>query len=262
MKILFIGDIFGRAGRDIIKKLLPEIKQELKPDLVIANAENLTNGSGFSYKHIQEMKKAGIDFFTSGNHVWSNKDGVQHLDDKTFPVLRPANYPPGVAGRGSEIVKVGRKKVLVVNLMGRSFIRKHFDCPMRTMDDILEKYKKEKLSAIFVDYHAETTAEKYALGYYLDGKVSAVIGTHTHVPTADAHILAKGTAYITDAGMTGPFESVIGVKKEIVLEKFLTQIDKKHEPETKGKKVFSGVIIEIDEKTKKALNIKHVLKFS
>jgi 2',3'-cyclic-nucleotide 2'-phosphodiesterase len=260
MKILFLGDILGRGGRETIKALLPKIKKQHNPDIVIANAENLTHGSGFSAKSIQEMTDAGIDFFTSGNHTWSNADGVKNMDKKNFPIIRPANFSRAkIEGRGYEIVKCKNgEKILVINLIGRVFMKKNFECPFYKADEIIKKHEKEDVSAIFVDFHAEATSEKMALAFYLDGKVSAVIGTHTHVPTADYRVLEKGTAYMSDAGMTGPLDSVIGVKKELVIKNFLTQMSVKHEPETSGEMVLSGALIDIDSKTKKALNIQHI----
>lgn len=260
MKIFFIGDIFGEGGRETVKAVLPGLKEKYSPDLVISNAENLTHGSGFSYDSIQEMIDAGIDFFTSGNHAWSNADGLKHLDDKSFPVLRPANFSPfPLPGRGYEIVKCKNgEKVLIINLIGRIFMKKNFECPFLVTDRILDEVAGEDLSAVFVDFHAEATSEKEALGYYLEGRVSALIGTHTHVATADARILDEGTAYMSDVGMTGPINSVIGVKKDIIISSFLTQLHAKHKPETSGPMIFSGVVIEVDSSTKKALNIEHV----
>lgn len=262
MKILFIGDIYAKPGRELVKKLLPGIKKKFKPDLVLANPENLSHGNGFSYESIMEMRAAGIDFFTSGNHVWENKSGVDHLNDPDFPALRPANYPPGAPGRGYDFITVKGKKVLVISLIGQVFMKGHFDCPLRAADKILVESRKEKPDVIFVDLHAEATSEKYALAYYLDGRISALVGTHTHVQTNDARILEKGTAYISDVGMTGSFDSVIGVKKEIIVHQFLTQLPVKHEPETEGKMAFSAVIMEIDARTGKALNIKSILEFA
>ncbi len=263
MKILFIGDIFARPGRDVVKKLLPEIKEELKPDLVFANAENLTHGNGFIPEHIEEMKQAGIDYFTTGNHVWGNRNGMMELNNPNFPVIRPANYPqlPEVPGRGYQIIETGMmEKVLLVNLMGRVGIKKDFDCPFLTMDRILRETSHERFAAIIVDFHAEATSEKYALGLYLDGKVSAVFGTHTHVPTADLRILPGGTAFMGDLGMVGALNSVIGVKKDVIINSFLTQLPAKHEPESEGQMLFSGALVELDEKSQKALNVLHVHK--
>lgn len=260
MKILFIGDIFGEGGRKTVKSVLPNVIAEHSPDAVMANAENITHGSGFSHKSIQEMREAGIDFFTSGNHAWSNPDGLKHLDDPDFPVIRPANFSAfDLPGRGYDIFTCKNgEKILVINLMGRVFMKRSFECPFFAMEKILEETAGEDLSAVFLDFHAEATSEKEAMGFYLDGRVSAVIGTHTHVPTADYRILSNGTAYMSDAGMTGPEDSVIGVKKEIILSSFLTKIQKKHEPETSGPMIFSGVIIDIDSASRKALNIEHV----
>ncbi len=260
MKILFLGDILGRGGRETVKALLPAIKKEHNPDITIANAENLTHGSGFSKKSIKEMIDAGIDFFTAGNHTWSNVDGVKQLEEKNSPIIRPANFSASeIPGRGHKIIKCKNgEKILIINLIGRVFMKKNFECPFRKAEEILKETKQEKLSAIFVDFHAEASSEKMALGFYLDGKISALIGTHTHVPTADYRILENGTAYMTDAGMTGPLDSVIGVKKELIIKNFLTQMSVKHEPEVSGKMVLSGVLIDIDSKTKKALNIQHI----
>ena len=264
MKILFIGDIVGRGGREAVKEILPKVREEYSPDLVIANAENLSHGNGFTPEHIEEMQKAGIDFFTSGHHVWGNKSGVLKLNDPKFPVTRPANYPSSnTPGRGYEIIEDGMmNRLLVVNMQGQVFMRPHVDSPFKIMDKILQETAHENLAGIIVDFHAEATSEKYTLGLYLDGKVSAVVGTHTHVATADAHIFENGTAYISDAGMVGAYDSSIGVKKDLIINKFLTQMPAKHEPETEGKMVFGSVLIEIDEKTKKALDIKQIIKFT
>ena len=261
MKTLFIGDIQGRPGRQTVENALPDIIHQHKPDLVMANAENLAHGKGVTSSTIKEMQRAGIHFFTSGNHIWGNKEGVRHLDDKKFPVIRPANYPPGVPGRGYEIFEDGMmNRVLVINLIGRVFMHKDYDCPFRCVDQILKDNEHERFAAIFVDFHCEATSEKLALGLYLDGRVSAVIGTHTHVPTADARILPGKTAYMSDAGMVGALNSGIGVREDIVINSFLKQIPVKHEAEDRGDMVFSSALIEVDEKTQKAVNIEHIQK--
>lgn len=258
MKILFIGDIFSSLGRETVKKVLPDLKREIQPDLVIANAENLTHGDGFTSKHIEEMRAAGIDFFTSGNHAWGKIDGVSKLDNKDFPVIRPANFPSEeTPGRGYEVLEVGGRKILIINLMGRVFMGKHLDCPFRTFDKIWEKVEVDN---VIVDFHAEATSEKMAFAFYVDGRASAVIGTHTHVPTNDFRILEKGTAYITDVGFTGSLDSVIGMKKEVIIKGFMTQLPIKHEPEKEGPAVFNSVLIELDDQSKKAFNITHVQK--
>jgi hypothetical protein len=263
MKILFIGDIFARPGREVIRKILPQVKKQYSPDFIIANAENTTHGNGFSPETIAELQKVGVNFFTLGDHAWGNHDGVLKIDDPKFPVIRPANYPPkNVPGRGYAIVDGPMMtKILIINLMGRVFMKRDFDCPFRALDSILEQTRHENFSAIIVDFHAEATSEKYALGFYADGRVSAVLGTHTHVPTKDLRILEGGTAFISDVGMTGPLDSVIGVKKEIIIRSFLTQMPVKHEPETEGKMVFNAVLLELDDKTKKALNVEHIQEF-
>lgn len=263
MKILFVGDIIGRPGRNTVAKLLPGILAEHSPDLVLANAENLTHGSGFSPKHIEEMRALGIDAFTTGNHVWDRQDGVDELDKKSFPVIRPANFVDDrLPGRGHDVFecKDGRE-ILVINLMGEVFLKSEVNSPFRAADRILEKYKGYDLAGIFVDFHAETTSEKYALGYYLDGRVSAVVGTHTHVATKDARILPQGTAYISDVGMAGPYDSIIGVKKDLIIKRFLDDEKVPFTPESEGEMVLNAVLVELDDQNGKALNITHVSKF-
>ncbi|MFA5947930.1 MAG: TIGR00282 family metallophosphoesterase [Candidatus Gracilibacteria bacterium] len=260
MKLLFIGEIVAKAGRETVKKILPDLRAKYKPDLIIANCENISHGNGFSPSAIKEMQKEGINFFTSGDHCFGNRLGMMSLDDPKFPVIRPANYPPeNVPGRGYQIIEDGMmNKILVVNLMGRVFMKKDFDCPFRTMDRILRETAHERLSAIIVDFHAEATSEKYAMGFYLDGKVSLIVGTHTHVATRDFRILDKGTAFICDIGMIGCLDSVIGVRKEVIINSFLTQLPVKHEPEENGKKIFNSVFVELDEKNMKALNVEQL----
>lgn len=262
MQILFIGDIVAEPGRKTVKKILPEVLKKYKPDLVIANGENITHGDGFSPEHIEEMRKLGINFFTTGNHVWSHKDGVGKLSDPNFPIIRPANYPSKYTpGRGYAIIEDKlKRKILVINLLGLVFMGRNLDSPFKMADTILNETSRENLSGIIIDFHAEATSEKYALGFYLDGKVSAIIGTHTHVQTADERIFENGTAYISDVGMVGAYDSVIGVKKDLMVNHFFTQLPVKHEPEDKGKMVFGALFIELDEKSKKALNVERILK--
>lgn len=264
MKILAIGDIFAKSGRKTIQKLLPEIIQEHTPDLVIANAENLSHGNGFSPEHITAMQEAGINFFTSGDHTWGNKSGIMKLNDPNFPVIRPANYPsPNTPGKGYKIIEDGNlNKILIISLLGRVFMKKDYDCPFKKFDQILQETAHENPNAIFIDFHTEATSEIAAFGFYADGKASIVVGTHTHVPTADTRILEHNTAFMTDIGMTGPLDSVIGVKKDIIINSFLTQMPVKHEPELQGKMVLNAVLVGIDEKTKKAQNIQHIQKFT
>lgn len=258
MKILFIGDIFGKPGRKTVAKLLKPLREKHNLELVIANAENMRHGKGVSESNLNEMREAGVDFFTSGNHIFKEKDIIGAIDNPKLGLLRPANYAPDVPGRGYAIVETAMlKKVLVINLLGRLFMPHHADCPFRAMDNILEETKNEQLSAIFVDFHAEASSEKIALAYYLDGRVSAVVGTHTHVPTADARILEGGTAFQTDAGFTGPLNSIIGLDKENIIKNFLTAMPVTHEVAS-GPTVFNGVIVEIDEDSKRAKAIESI----
>lgn len=261
MKIIFIGDIFGRPGREAVKKALPEYREKYGAHLVIANAENIHHGKGITEDDLHEMQKAGVDFFTSGNHVFKERAIIPFMDSKRVPLVRPANYPQNVPGRGYEIVEGGLKqRVLVINLMGRIFMPMHLDCPFRAADKILEETRHEQLAAIFVDFHAETTSEKMALAHYLDGRVTAVVGTHTHVPTADERVLSGGTAFQSDAGFTGPIDSVIGAEKKGIIEHFLSQMPVKHEVAS-GPTVFNSCLIEVDDKTRKAVSIERLQRY-
>ncbi len=262
MNILFIGDIFGRPGRNTVKKLLPEYRKKLDIHLVIANAENMHHGKGVSEPLMKEMQSAGVDFFTSGNHVWKVREIIPRMDDPKLPLIRPANYPEQAPGKGYQVIEDSMKRrVLVINLMGRVFMPMHLDCPFRTADKILDEFENDdQISAIFVDFHAETTSEKMALAHYLDGRVTAVIGTHTHVPTYDARVLGGGTAFQSDVGFTGPIDSVIGLEKEGIIQNFITQVPHKHEVAT-GDTVFNAIKIEIDDKTRKALSVEQIQKY-
>lgn len=260
IKILFFGDVVGKIGRHGLKKILPTLKKKYKPDLVIANGENLAHGLGVTKKILIEIKGAGVDFLTSGNHIWKKKEIEEIFKDPEWQdfVIRPANWPEGVPGEGAKLLKVGKFFVLVINLMGRVFIGQDLDCPFRKLDEILAQYKGKKINAILVDIHGEATSEKVAMGWYADGRVSAVLGTHTHVGTADAKILPQGTAHITDAGMVGAKDSVIGMRKEQPLAGFLTQLPQAFEPPEKGEVIINAVYLEIDPKTKKAKKIQRV----
>lgn len=260
MKILHIGDICAKPGRRAVATVLPAIKEEYGIDFVIANAENIRHGSGVGEDNLKEMRSAGVDFFTSGNHVYKNKEILPFMDNERLGLIRPANYPPGVPGKGYMTVKTTlMKNVLVVNLLGRLFIKEKSDCPFRTMDAILAEHKGMDLSAIIVDFHAEATSEKVALAHYLDGRVSAVLGTHTHVATADERILEGGTAFQSDVGFCGPADSVIGVDKKIIIHHFLTQMPVKHKIAA-GPMIFNATVVEVDEKSGKALSIARVAR--
>lgn len=258
MKILFIGDIFAKPGRKMVRKFLPILKAEHQIDFVIANIENIAHGKGATPKTLDEMRKVGCDFFTSGNHIWKNQTIFDELNDPKSDLIRPANYPPGAPGFGYKIVKTGGKKIAIVNLIGRVFFTHHFDCPFRVAKEILSEIKK-KVDLIIIDFHAEATSEKIALKHYLDGEVTAIFGTHTHVPTADAEVTAKGTAYITDIGMVGPVDSIIGIKKEMILKNFLEQVPVKHEVQEEGDGIFASVLITLDKKTNQVIEIKQIV---
>jgi metallophosphoesterase (TIGR00282 family) len=221
MNVLFIGDIVGAPGRRAVEELLPRAVDHYFIDLVVANGENASGGLGITPPVADQLLSWGIDVLTSGNHIWKHKEIVPYLED-TDRLLRPANYPPDTPGQGLAIVETAAgERAAVINLEGRVFMSP-LECPFRTVDQVLDTLPKE-VKVILVDMHAEATSEKQAMGWYLDGRVSAVVGTHTHVQTADERVLPGGTGYISDAGMTGPVDSVIGMKKEIILERFLSQ---------------------------------------
>ena len=251
MKILVIGDIVGRPGRQIVHELLHGLRRQYEIDLVIANGENAAGGFGLTVKTAKELLRNGVDVFTSGNHIWAQKEIVPYLDDDDMPIVRPLNYPPGVPGRGYLITG----KAMVVNLIGRVFMS-DYDCPFRAMDSLLAE-TESRPPVIIVDFHAEATSEKIALGRYLDGRVSAVLGTHTHVGTIDAGILPGGTAYVTDIGMTGPSDSVIGDDADAVLQRFLTMMPH-HLTVGKGNPVLNAVMVEVDEDSGRATAIERI----
>ena len=245
MKILFIGDIVGRPGREAVAELLPALRREYAPDFVIANGENISGGKGLNSKNLDEMLKVGVDFFTSGNHIMRNKDLFPRMDEKEPKIIRPANFPPDNPGRGWRILETAlMKRLLVINLHGRVFIKQDYDCPFRAANRILEETAHEHIDEILVDFHAEATSEKAALAHYLDGRVTYFVGTHTHVPTADAQILPEGTAFISDVGMVGLKDSIIGVNKEEVIKNFLTQMPVKHQIAAEGTCVFGAVFLQ------------------
>jgi len=250
MKILFIGDIVGRPGRETVKALLPSLKEEFALDFIIANVENAAGGSGITPKVADELFGYGIDAFTSGDHIFKKRDVLSIINDEPR-LLRPANFPSVSPGRGAGIFKTkSGDPILLINLLGRVFMEAR-ECPFRV---VREEIDKNKNNIIIVDFHAEATSEKVAMGWFLDGVVSAVIGTHTHIQTADEKILPKGTAYITDAGMTGPHRSVIGRRIEDVLTRFITQVDQRFEVANEGLQL-QGVVFDIDENTGKARSI-------
>jgi len=259
MKVLFIGDIIGEPGRKALRQGLHKLVERLKIDFIIANAENAAGGFGITPSIGEEIFSLGVNVLTSGNHIWDKKDAVTYIAQEKR-LLRPANYPEDVPGNGSIIAETpDGERIAVLNVSGRVFMNL-IDCPFRASKREIHKLK-EQANVIVVDFHAEATSEKLAIGWFLDGEISAVIGTHTHVQTADETVLPKGTAYITDVGMTGPIDSVIGVKKEQIIGKFLTSMPVRFET-AKGQAVFSAVMIDIDSNSGKANSIQRLqLKF-
>lgn len=245
-----IGDVIGRPGRRAVHSLMPGLRHQFQLDTVIANAENAAGGKGLTPATAEELLQSGVDVLTSGNHIWAQKEIIPHLDGE-LPILRPLNYSPYAPGRG--YLMCGQ--VLVVNLAGRTFMG-DADCPFRAMDQLLEKLH-DKLSVVIVDFHAEATSEKNAMGYYLDGRVSAVLGTHTHVGTVDARILPQGTAFITDVGMVGPTDSVIGDDAKAVIQRFLTQMPHRLSV-GEGSVLFNSVLLEIEPSVGKAISITRI----
>ena len=250
MRIILVGDIIGRPGRRAIETLIPGLQKQYGIDLVIANGENAAGGIGLTRATAEELLDSGVDVITSGNHIWDQKDIIPHLDGE-LPIIRPLNYPPGVPGRGFLV----RGKAMVVNLIGRVFMS-NFDCPFRAMDQLLEGLD-QRPPIIIVDFHAEATSEKVAMGRYLDGRVSAVLGTHTHVGTIDARILPRGTAYVTDVGMTGPIDSVIGDDAEAVIHRFLTQMPHRLSVGS-GDVMFNSVLVDVDDESGRATAITRI----
>lgn len=255
MNILFIADVVARPGRWAVSQILPDLKKLHQIDFTVANVENAAGGFGLTKEIAKKIHSYGVNCLTSGNHIWDRKDILPYLDEDKR-ILRPANYPPGAPGRGAEVFETSQgRKIGVLNIQGRVYV-KETDCPFRAAKEEIRKLRQET-NTIIVDLHAEATSEKIALGWYLDGEVSAILGSHTHVQTADETILPKGTAYITDAGMTGAHDSVIGINKEDALARFLLQIPRRFTPARKDVK-FCGVLVTTDPDTGKALGIERV----
>jgi len=247
LRILMVGDVIGKPGRNAISVLLPELREKHSIDLIVANGENAAGGIGLTPDTAQEFFQSGVNVITSGNHIWHHKELLPYLESEPR-VLRPLNMPPGVPGQGYVIIE----KVMVVSLLGRVFIGP-FDCPFRAMDQLLEEINPRP-PIILVDFHAEATAEKVALGWYLDGRVSAVLGTHTHVGTIDFRVLPKGTAFVSDVGMVGAIDSVIGDDIDSVIERFLTLMPHRLSV-GKGNTMFNSVLVDVEEDSGKAVSI-------
>lgn len=258
ISILFVGDVFGKIGRQCVQKVLPELREEYRPDFVIANAENLAHGKGTTKQTLEELLAAGVDFCTGGNHTFAKEEIHELLANVGKPIIRPANLPAGTPGHGARVVEVGTRKALIINLLGRAFMKQLVDDPFVAFDRILAEHQSEELAAVFVDYHAETTSEKNAFAWYVDGRASAVVGTHTHIPTADPWVLPSGTAFVTDVGMCGGRDTVIGVLPSEAIKLYTSVSTGKSEPPTEGHCRFNSVLIEIDPRTRRATDIERI----
>jgi metallophosphoesterase (TIGR00282 family) len=258
MRILFFGDIVGRIGRQGLAKILPSMKIELQPDLILANVENAAHGAGISEKILNELRQTGIDFFTSGNHILAKPEAVSLLAAADSRVIRPANFPPATPGQGYKIIEVGSRRLLIINLLGQVFIKEECTNPFFKFDEIMANVDLTDLVGVIVDFHAEATSEKTAFAWYVDGRASAVLGTHTHIPTADLRILPAKTAYVTDVGMVGALDSVIGNTKEPIIEAFIKNEHPQIDIPKAGEVVVGAVFLELDPLTKKITNFYRV----
>ena len=255
MRILIVGDVVGRPGRKAFGKYTKELRQKHNIDIVIVNGENSAGGKGVSRKSLDELYAAGADIVTSGNHIWDNREVQGLIDDEPY-LVRPANYPEGAPGKGWCLYPFKAKNIAVINLSGRAFMP-DMDCPFQKIDDILSEIG-DQADIKILDFHAETTSEKMAMGFYLDGRVQVVVGTHTHIQTADERLLPNSTAYITDLGMVGPWNSVLGVKSDIIIKKFTSCMPVRFDL-ADGPAVYSAVIVEIDDATNKAVVVERLL---
>ncbi|HBH46666.1 MAG: hypothetical protein A2445_02550 [Candidatus Jacksonbacteria bacterium RIFOXYC2_FULL_44_29] len=255
LNVLFIGDIVSQLGRRAVQQVVAKLRKQESLDLVIANIENLAHGKGITKGTLAEIQNIGIDAFTTGNHVWAQPEGKELLAEAKNQIIRPANYPPNVPGRGYCIIKVKTKKVLLINLIGRVFMKLDYDDPFRKFDEILKEAPKH--DEVIVDFHAEATSEKVAFAWYAAGRASLVVGTHTHIPTADAELLSKHKlGYVTDVGMVGPKDSILGVQKDEIIEAFLTQLPVKHKMVETGDIVFNSVLAKL--KNHQSIQIKRI----
>ena len=257
ISVLVLGDVVGQPGCRALFFKLPGLIKKYKSDLVIVNGENASDGFGILPEEAEKFFARGVDVITTGNHIWQKREIYPLMEKDNTKIIRPLNYPPGVPGKGDVIVNVKGTDVVVLNLLGRVRMGMPVDCPFRKSQEFLKKVKKNKI--VIIDFHAEDTLEKEALAWYLDGKVSAVVGTHTHIQTADERILLKGTSYITDIGMTGPDDSVIGTKSEISIRRSLTQLPLKMEV-AENEATIKGVLLQIDCETGKSLSIERVVE--
>ncbi|MEI3604669.1 TIGR00282 family metallophosphoesterase [Pseudogracilibacillus sp. SE30717A] len=256
MNILFIGDIVGSPGRDMLSSYLPRLKDKYRPIITVVNGENAAAGKGITEKIYKEFMNLGVQAITLGNHTWNKKEIIDFIDDANY-LIRPANFPENNPGKGIVFVKSNQLEIAIINLQGRTFLDPHDD-PFKKADELI-RIAKKRTNIIFIDFHAEATSEKQAFGWYVDGRVSAVVGTHTHTQTADERILPEGTAYITDVGMTGPYDGILGVEKESVINRFLSNMPTRFEVDKKGRNQLNGCVISIDQTSGKAIDIKRIL---
>lgn len=254
MKFLFIGDIVGSSGRRALREYLPKLKRKYNPTVTIINGENAAGGRGITEKIYKELMDTGADLITMGNHTWDKKEIFDFIDSAQH-LIRPANFPADTPGQGASLLNINNIEVAVINVQGRTFMPA-LDCPFRKVDELVRRYS-EVTPYIFVDFHAEATSEKQAMGWYLDGRVTAVVGTHTHVQTSDNRILHEGTAYITDVGMTGPYDGILGMEREAVLKRFLTSLPVRFEVMS-GREQLNGVCVTVDKNTGLATNIQRI----
>ncbi|WP_340001978.1 TIGR00282 family metallophosphoesterase [Oceanobacillus sp. FSL K6-0127] len=256
MRILFIGDVVGSPGRDMVQEYLPRLKEKYRPNMTIINGENAASGKGITEKIYKQFLEWGAQVITLGNHTWDKKEIFEFIDDAKY-MIRPANFPENNPGKGIVYINLNGKEVAVINLQGRTFLPA-IDDPFQKADLLIEEAKK-RTNLIFVDFHGEATSEKQAMGWYLDGRVSAVVGTHTHTQTADERILLGGTAYISDVGMTGPYDGILGVDREAVLKRFLTSLPVRFEITKSGRTQLNGIVVTIDDNSGKATKIERII---
>ena len=254
MKILLIGDIFSIAGREILQETLPKIKEEYGINFIVANGENIAHGNGITEKYYRFLLENHVDVVTLGNHTFGNADVLNFMNDAKH-LVRPINYPDGVPGHGYVTIKYNQTLITVFQVMGRTFDNNSLDCPFRKTEELLNTVKSD---LYICDFHGEATSEKIAYGHYFDGKVDIIFGTHTHVQTSDLRIMPNGSAYITDVGMTGPLDGVIGTKKEIILNRFLNDAREVFEPQDTGRKQFCAIIVEISDITHKVTKVDRI----
>jgi metallophosphoesterase (TIGR00282 family) len=260
LRFLVFGDVVGRPGREAMKLVLPQLREEYNPDSVIANIENIAHGSGFSPETWKEARGWEADVYTTGDHAWDNEASISLLENRSLPIIRPANYPDGVPGRGYHVFSVGAREIAVINLQGQVFFRNHPRSPFHVLDELLALPEIKRADIVLVDFHAEATSESRGLGWHCDGRVAAVWGSHTHVPTADAQIMPKGCGYITDVGMVGSYNSIIGVDVAGPMRTFLLQLKTKYTYEDSGPYEIGAVVLDVDPKSKKTTSIAHIRK--